>query len=270
MAPIGHFIYLGVIMKIKNIILFGVFFLSMQPIFSVTRLINVKVIEINNSIEPQKLYREIYLAGKNSEVDALLLLINHHGGGLGILSTVADMVEVTNTKKPVVSLIMGEATSMGYYIASGAGFIIAHSMSEVGALGVIHTHFKDTKLTREKQKDISAKKVTPLVIAIGKHKGTYYPYSEPASEEQLAHIRTVMENHYNTMIGKVAKKRNLNLSESNEWADGKLFTANQALKLGLIDKIGTITDATKAFQICFEKRFPEENWEQYGVNYIQS
>ncbi len=76
--------------------------------------------------------------------------------------------------------------------------------------------------------------------------GTYKNIGNPFTDltpEQLAHLQGVLDDTYQHFTATVSKARKISLSSVNEWGDGKIFTSDQALKLGLIDEIGSAQNA---------------------------
>lgn len=261
-------------MRIKIVMLLCVSFLCFQNLFSFefsfSKKPQVKVIKIHNNASIEKLYAQLYEVGNNAQIDAVLLVVGHHGGTVNEWSSIADMIEAVNKRKPVVSLIVGGAYSMGYYMVAASDYIIAHSKTEVGSLGVIQTIMKQQELSKTAKPDqYSAKKVTPHILYVGKYKGLMSVYDESFTDEQKDYLQQLIQNHYDSLVKRVAEQRNLDVTKAHEWADGKTFTSEQALKLGLIDKIGTIFDVPQIVATCLSKRRLEKNSKKkYSVSFI--
>ncbi|MGB8366726.1 MAG: S49 family peptidase, partial [Candidatus Babeliales bacterium] len=82
-------------------------------------------------------------------------------------------------------------------------------------------------------------------------------------EKEIVLIQGLQKNLYKEFTEIVAKSRKLSLTKLEDWADGKIFTGKQALKLGLIDKIGTME---KAIEVIREKALIEGKIEWIEVS----
>ena len=93
----------------------------------------------------------------------------------------------------------------------------------------------------------------PLHAGINKTAGN--PLVEQ-SPENIAMLQSLLDDTYAQFTADVARMRKLPLASAANWANGKVFTGSQALKLGLIDELGTATNAIKAIK---EKAFIEND-----------
>ncbi len=178
--------------------------------------------------------REIY---ENDEIRGVLLIIDSVGGAVDKSIEISDIVKKIAKKKVVVTYASGTLASGSYYSAIWSNEIIANRGSLIGSIGVIFSGFNYQQLAEKIG-------ISPQVVKMGKYKevGTGSREWLPYEEEE---IEKVIKDMYKTFVTDVAKARGLDLNRSNEFADAHIFTARQALEVGLIDATGTIIDAEK-------------------------
>jgi len=90
-------------------------------------------------------------------------------------------------------------------------------------------------------------KIGYTVIKAGEYKSATDPFA-PASAKEAQMLQDVASDSYNTFVEHVALRRNLTKDSATKWANGKIFTGKQALSLGLIDALGSQTDAIKTLK----------------------
>jgi len=81
-----------------------------------------------------------------------------------------------------------------------------------------------------------------LVIKSGTMKDELSPYREP-TEEEIALWQAITDEAYEQFLGVVVEERDLDPDEAREMADGRVYTGQQALDLGLVDRLGNLPDA---------------------------
>jgi len=181
-------------------------------------------------------------AAADDRVAGVLLYVESPGGEI----TAADiMLEELKrfrqkTHRPVVACLMDVAASGGYYVACGSDVIVAHPTTITGSIGVILLHFDATRLLDK----IGVKDES---ITSGTFKDMLSPTAEK-SEEQKARERAVAQDIVmqlrDRFVQVVAEGRTgLTREQVDKLADGRIFTAQQALDNKLIDLIGYQEDA---------------------------
>ncbi len=140
------------------------------------------------------------------------------------------------TGRPVYAVMGSMAASGGYYISAAADKIIANRNTWTGSLGVtIGTLYDITELLEK----YGVKTVT---ITAGENKAMG-SIVDPLTEEQKAIFQDLVDEAYDQFINIISEEREIGLDEVRKLADGRIYTAKQALNLELIDEIGTIEDA---------------------------
>ncbi len=182
-------------------------------------------------------------ASRDRRVRAVILRINSPGGSV----TAADMMyhEVLRVRrsgespKPVLAMITDVGASGAYYIACGCDQIVASRTSVVGSIGVIMQTF-NFKGTLDK---IGTEAVT---IKSGRLKDAGSPFRGMTDEERKV-FQGLIDSFYDRFIEVVADGRpRLSAERIRQIADGRVWTSQQALELGLIDQIGTLWDGIEA------------------------
>jgi len=172
---------------------------------------------------------------KDPSIKALLLRIDCPGGAAASSQIIFHEIQKFNAKKPVVALVENLCASGAYYAAAGATCIIATPASFVGSIGAFMQlpNFKDLA-------DLLKVKVD--LVKAGKYKAVTHILHDRTADD-LAYLQPLSDNTYTQFAFDIASARNITIATKDDWADGRIFTGDQALKLHLIDKLGTYSDA---------------------------
>ncbi|MDG2060939.1 MAG: signal peptide peptidase SppA [SAR86 cluster bacterium] len=196
-------------------------------------------------------------ARNNKDVKAIVLRIDS-GGGSAFASEVIreEIIEAKKQNIPVIASMSNVAASGGYWIAASADEIWASHDTITGSIGIFGAF-----PTFEKSLD-----------HIGIHSdgiGT----SELAGSQNLSRsinpkiseiFQSSVEYGYKRFITLVAEERNLSTEEVEKIAQGRVWSGNQALNIGLVDNLGNLSDAiSKAANLAelieYQPFFPEES-----------
>lgn len=186
-----------------------------------------------------RVYARLQRARQDPSVRGVILRLDTPGGD----ATSSDILyrEVLNFKEktglPVVALMMGVAASGGYYVASACDTIIAHPSTITGSIGVI-------SLFPDMEGLLSKVGVDMRVIKSGDLKDAGSPFRGMSEKEQRI-FQEIIDELYERFLEVVYEKRkdDLSLEEIRNLADGRVYTAGQALKLKLIDEVGYFDEA---------------------------
>ena len=196
-------------------------------------------IEIDGAIvsETRKNVLKALKIVKEKKFPALLLRIDSPGG------TVADSQEIYEALKKlretvkVVASFGNISASGGVYIGVGAEYIVANPGTITGSIGVI---LRGNNLERLLDKvGVSFK-----VIKSGPYKDILSFDRELTTEEQTI-LQEMIDVSYQQFVNTVAQGRNLDVEKVKSFADGRIFTGQQALELGVVDRLGTEEDARR-------------------------
>lgn len=177
-------------------------------------------------------------AAKDKKIKALLLHINSPGGGVtasdDVYARIRDFAD--ERKIPVIAALADVAASGGYYIACAADEVVMHPTGITGSIGVILTRYEVSGLMEKVG-------VRDETIHAGRLKTLLTP-SRPATEEESQIAQQLLDSMHQRFISVVRSGRPaLQSADLSHVADGRIFTAKQALALGLIDRIGRLSDA---------------------------
>ena len=171
----------------------------------------------------------------NPDVKSIVLRIESPGGAVGAAQEIYQEVKRTNEVKPVIASMGSMGASGGYYAALGADNIIANPGTMTGSIGVI-VKFPNLEGLFEK---IGYKSE---VIKSGPLKDIGAS-NRSLSEDERRLMQDLIDNVYKQFVRDIAEARALPVETVNELADGRVYTGEQALEVGLIDSLGNFTDA---------------------------
>jgi len=177
-------------------------------------------------------------AAEDEDVSAVILRIDSPGGTV----TASDILhrEVTRFKeetgRPVISHFMGTAASGAYYLAMASDHVLAHPTTVTGSIGVI---FSGVSLAGLMEKV----GVTDQSITSGPYKDASSPLREMRPEER-AQLQSMVDDFYGRFVDIVdAGRPSLARGAVVAAADGRVYSAEQALELGLVDGVGYLQEA---------------------------
>lgn len=187
--------------------------------------------------------RSIRRATEDASVDAILLTVDSGGGGITdsdiLYHALRRFKEADALDGRKVVVLMGDLAASGAYYASlPADRILAHPTTITGSIGVIMPAYNVRQLT-DKLGIVSDS------IQSGANKDILNPMKD-LTDEQRAMLQATVDELYGRFAGLVAEHRNIPLEDVRKIADGRIYTARQALELRLIDEIGYGEDAEKA------------------------
>ncbi|WP_047246328.1 signal peptide peptidase SppA [Maribacter thermophilus] len=174
-------------------------------------------------------------AKEDDEVKAIVLRVNSPGGSALTSDIIWREVELAKEKKPVVVSMGDVAASGGYYIAAGADKIFAEPTTITGSIGVFGTVPNINGLATDI--GINAEQV-------GTNKNSVdYSLFEPMSDAFRNQVQESIEVTYNTFLSRVAAGRNISMAQADSVAQGRVWSGADAMRLGLVDELGTLEDA---------------------------
>lgn len=178
-------------------------------------------------------------AREDANVEAVLLRIDSPGGGITASDVIYnELIKYKEEKKKKVVACLGDVAASGaYYVAVTADKIVAHPTTVTGSIGVILPLINISEL-------IKRYGIEDKSIASGPFKEIGSPL-KPMSPEEEAVLRGIVDEMYARFISVVSKGRNIELEDVRKLADGRIYTAQQAQELHLIDQTGYLSDAIK-------------------------
>jgi protease-4 len=173
---------------------------------------------------------------KDKGIKALILRINSPGGTVGASQEIFDKVKKLKNDGIKVVVSMGDVTaSGGLYVAVAADKIVANPGTVTGSIGVI----MKSGVLKDLYKKIG---IEHDVIKSGKFKDILSDLKHMGKEEQEI-LQEMVDDTYYQFISAISVERNMHIEDVKKFADGRVFTGNQAKQLGLVDEIGSLKDA---------------------------
>jgi len=232
----------------------GAFFLFVLAVFSIVYLTlhagggesggitgfgdRIGVVDLDGVIlSPQPVVGQLKKFGDDSSIKAIILHVNSPGGGVAASEEIYREVKRVRTekKKKIVVSIESVGASGAYYVASASDKIYADQGSIVGSIGVIAQWVNYGDLLKwAKMKDI--------VIKTGEFKDTGNPARDLTPAEQ-AYMQSLIDNMFGQFIKAVADGRGLKYDDVKSFANGKVWTGEQAMSMKLVDSMGDFETA---------------------------
>ncbi len=165
--------------------------------------------------------------------------INSPGGVVGPTQEVHDAIlRLRRAGKPVVASLGAVAASGGYYIAVAADQIYANPGTLTGSIGVIMQMANFEQLMKKVGVDY-------VVVKAGQFKDLGNP-GRPMTPDERRVLQTLLDDVHGQFIGAVASGRKLEREDVVRFADGRVFSGQQAKDLKMVDALGGLEDAVLA------------------------
>lgn len=209
-----------------------------------------------NVIGEGSMRRSLQDARKNDDIKAIVLRIDSPGGSALTSDLIWREIEITKKVKPVVVSMGNYAASGGYYIACNANTIFAESNTITGSIGVFGVLPNFTPLANKLG-------INTEQVKTHENAANYSPFV-PVDEKFKAFTLEGVEQVYNTFVSHVAQGRKMTFAQVDEIAQGRVWSGSEALKIGLVDKIGGLNDAVaEAARIAKIKEYGTVNYPEY-------
>ena len=168
---------------------------------------------------------------------ALLLRIDSPGGTVGDSQEIYSALKKLREKVKIVASFGNISSSGGVYIGVGADYIMANPGTITGSIGVI---LRGNNIERLLEKiGVSFK-----VVKSGPYKDIL-AFDRQLTEPEQHILQELIDTSYLQFVETVAEGRNLSVEKVKTFADGRIFTGQQAVELGVVDRLGTEEDARR-------------------------
>jgi len=186
---------------------------------------------------PARVKEELEKAAKDRRIKAVVMKINSPGGTVAASDVILHDLQAFKAERgvPVVVCLQGLATSGGYYVAQAGDTIIAYPTCITGSIGVLAMKLNLRGLMDKVGVDDD-------MVKSGRWKDFWSPF-RPATPKEKEMMQQVIDQFYRSFVDVVATGRKLSLQEARQAADGRIFTADQAKDLKLVDQLGYLDDA---------------------------
>ena len=182
--------------------------------------------------------KEIAKARQDSSVKAVVFRVNSPGGSVQASAAIEREIALLKECKPVVASYGGYAASGGYWISCGADKIFSDRSTLTGSIGVFGLIPSFGKALR--------KNVHLNVYEVSTHKhGALATGMSPLDPEEEAMMQKQIDATYEDFVSRVAAGRGLTTEAVDEIAQGRVWAGGDAIKIGLVDELGGLTDAIR-------------------------
>jgi protease-4 len=188
-----------------------------------------------NVITPKEFVKNLRKARQDKKVKAIILRIDSPGGSVIASDAIWQEIIETKKEKPVYASMSDVAASGGYYISVPCDTIIAHPMTITGSIGVISAIPIVSDMLKKLDITLDSINTSPSAQDLN----VLYPFSE----EQRQKFHKSVEGIYHRFINKVSTGRKKSFNEVRSIAKGRVWTGEDAYKIGLVDTLGGIRTA---------------------------
>jgi len=183
----------------------------------------------------EALTTQLHEALANKTIKTIVFDVDSPGGNVAGATEFAREVMRARTKKPIIAQAQYLMASAAYWVMACATEIVAAPSAKIGSVGVYSIHEDLSKML-----EMEGIKIT--YISAGKYKVDGNE-TEPLSKEALARIQAKVDDPYARFKTDVSKGRGVPLADVDAgYGEGDTVSADEALRLGMIDRIGTLDD----------------------------
>lgn len=197
----------------------------------------------SQEIVGSKVVSDLDALANDKKVKAVVLRINSGGGSAYASEQMWRAVQLLKKKKPVVVSMGGMAASGGYYMACGSNYIFAEPATLTGSIGIFGMIPDASEL-------LTQKLGLNFDVVKTNESADLYSQGRPFNAAESAALQGYVNRGYKLFITRVANGRTaagkkMNLDDVDRIGQGRVWTGNQALKNGLVDRLGSLEDAVK-------------------------
>lgn len=219
--------------------------LSARPTTSMEGQPHLGVVEVEGAIaadapaNAERIIGGLNRAWQADNAQAVVLHINSPGGSpVQSQRVYAEVMRLRESgDKPIIAVIEDIGASGAYYIAAAADRVVASPASLVGSIGVIYSGFGF-------QQAMETLGVERRVMTAGENKAFLDPF-QPLDDEVADFWQTVLDTTHQQFIADVRAGRGQRLSDDPELFSGLVWTGEQAIELGLVDRLANLEDVSR-------------------------
>ena len=176
----------------------------------------------------------------DDDVKAVVFRVNSGGGSAVASEQIRHAIKLVKAKKPVVVSMGGAAASGGYWISSPANYIIAEPTTITGSIGIFGLIPNFSGLVTDKLgvtfDGVTTNKYTDYEtdLVVGKD-----------NDDAMKYMQTYVDRGYQSFLNIVSEGRKMKPDQVDSIAQGRVWLATDALKIKLVDQLGSLDDAVK-------------------------
>ena len=200
----------------------------------------VGLVEIVGDIDdPDPIVDQLDRMERDTSVRAVVVRLDSPGGGVAASQEIYEAVKKLREdgKKPVVASFGGVAASGAYYVACAADSIVANAGTLTGSIGVIMMFPNTEDLFRK----VGIRFET---VKTGKYKDIGNMW-RPMTDDERKLLQDVLSNVYDQFVDAIIEGRSMVKEDVLPYADGRIFSGDQALQYGFVDRLGDLDDAIR-------------------------
>ncbi len=229
----------------------------------------IGILEVEGAItDSRQLVRQIDDFRDQSNIKAVIVRINSPGGGVGPSQEIHSELKQLAARKPVIISMGSVAASGGYYIAVAGKRIFANPGTITGSIGVI--------MSFPNYRELMGKVgVETEVVKSGRFKDIGSP-TKPFSAADRELLQAMVDDVYQQFVEAVSEGRGIPVDRLKPYVDGRIFSGRQAKEIGLVDELGSLTDAIKYTAKLTglgddpDLVYPEREGESFLERYLQN
>jgi protease-4 len=190
----------------------------------------------NHTVGGDRLARDLRDLRGDKTIKAVVLRINSPGGSAFASDLVAREVGLLKEKGIPVVVSMGNvAASGGYYIAARGNRIIANPTTITGSIGVFGLHFNYQELAKKINLGVDGVKTSRYSDLFSSHRA--------ATADEIAIVQKMVDQVYDDFLQVVSEGRKIDYAQVHEIAQGRVWLGVNAKEIGLVDKMGGLSEA---------------------------
>jgi len=170
------------------------------------------------------------------DIKAVVLVVNSPGGSADGIPDLSDKVKSLADAKTLIAQVDGMAASAAYWVASQASKIYSNQLDMIGSIGVKMVLYDESKAFEQAG-------IKPVIIDTGEFKSAGTP-GTAITDSQKADFQKIVDQYFAAFV--VAVKRARADIDLKETTTGKVYLAQEAKKLGLIDGIQSLSDTLES------------------------
>ncbi|PXV69071.1 protease-4 [Dysgonomonas alginatilytica] len=200
------------------------------------------------TITAEQYVRELQKLRDNEDIKAVVFRVNSPGGSAYASEQIWNAVVELKAKKPVIVSMGDYAASGGYYISCAATAIVAQPSTLTGSIGIFGLIPEGEELSKKigfSFDEVNTNKHSSFGGPAYGIPFLFAGFSRSFNDEEKQILQKYIESGYDLFITRCADGRSKTKAEIDSIGQGRVWTGSQAIKLGLVDKIGGIEDAIK-------------------------
>jgi protease-4 len=193
----------------------------------------------DNAIGSENISKAVRKARTDDKVKAIVMRVNSPGGSALASDVILREVKLAAKEKPFIVSMGDVAASGGYYISCGARMIFASPSTITGSIGVLG-------MIPNMQKTFKDKLGITVDYAVTNKNANYLSVFRPLTPYQKQVATKSVEDVYDTFVTHVSNGRNMTWEQVDSIGQGRVWSGEDAMDIGLIDQFGGLSDAIDA------------------------